>query len=80
MSLFQTYQAFKSQLANPTEFRTVQDFWEAWHKFTGDSKNHPYEAYEFAMEDNLIMNEKASVQRNERIYQHRLAGRPTRRF
>ncbi len=80
MSLFTQYQEFKKQLANPTVFRSVDNFWEAWHKFTGDKTSHPYEVYEFALEDDIISGENELRARNERAYQHRANGRPQSRF
>lgn len=74
------YQEFKNSRPRFSGgFRTLDDFWEAWHKFTG-KVTHPFEVYELAVEDDLIPSEKELLERNERAYQHRANGRPVSRF
>ena len=74
-----TFAEFKKHVGNQTEYGHIDQFWAAWHEFTG-TKSHPKEVYDLATEDGTLKGEKALLERNERVYQHRLAGRPRRRY
>lgn len=75
-NLEQKFEEFKNSRPRFSgAFRTLDDFWEAWHKFTGTTSS-PFEVYELAVEDDMIKGEKESIERNERAYQHRANGRP----
>lgn len=79
-NLDKTFEEFKKTIPRFSgSFRTLDDFWEAWHKFTGTNAS-PFEVYEFALEDDIISGEKELRARNERTYQHRANGRPQSRF
>ncbi len=79
-NLDKKFEEFKNSIPQFSgSFRTLDDFWEAWHKFTG-TESRPFEIYELGVSEDMIKGERESIERNERIYQHRLAGRPTNRF
>ena len=69
---------FKEHIGNCTDYGDIDEFWEAWHDFTGTS-SHPQSVFSLATADGTLRGEKALQERVEREYQHRAAGRPTRR-
>jgi hypothetical protein len=74
-----TFVEFKKHVGNQVVYGNIDQFWEAWHKFTATT-SHPKEVYDLATEDGTLGGEKARIEHNERVYQHRLAGRPRRRY
>ena len=77
-NLAETFTEFKKHVGNQMSYSDIDEFWEAWHKFTGTT-SHPQAVYTLAAEDGTLEGEKARIEQNERDYQHRAAGRPRRR-